>query len=58
MKKGFKGVINSLKIMELNLDQKVGIKHEADSVGKKVNTSLLILNYASFMDFYIIGKIW
>lgn len=50
-------MINSLKTMELNLDQKVGIKHEADSIGKKVNTSLLILNYASFMDFYIIGKI-
>lgn len=32
---GFKGVLNSLKSIALNLDQKAAIRHEAESMYKK-----------------------
>uniref|UniRef100_A0A2H8TGB8 Zinc finger MYM-type protein 1 n=1 Tax=Melanaphis sacchari TaxID=742174 RepID=A0A2H8TGB8_9HEMI len=38
LKIGFKGVLNSLKSIALNLDQKAGIRHEAESMYKKIDT--------------------
>ncbi|XP_022178150.1 uncharacterized protein LOC111039128 [Myzus persicae] len=38
LKIGFKGVLNSLKSIALNLDQKAAIRHEAGSMYKKIDT--------------------
>ncbi|KAL4090352.1 hypothetical protein QTP88_025209 [Uroleucon formosanum] len=38
LKIGFKGVLNSLKSIALNLDQKAAIRHEAESMHKKIDT--------------------
>ncbi|KAL4132816.1 hypothetical protein QTP88_009908 [Uroleucon formosanum] len=53
LKIGFKGVLNSLKSIALNLDQKAGIRHEAESMYKKIDTlefSFMIALWTSILE--------